>query len=150
MTAGITYYEREDFAGGFGFGAGNPNCLYRHSIWQLHRFNEGMPAAEDLEWYVWAIDHGYMLAAVHAAAVLYASRRPLSQLFQKGRLDYRIASSFIDLPKPRLSVLMTHSAKLLLYGLLGKMPFAGMLRSFVQYLGTYVEGSKHSRTSSPR
>jgi glycosyltransferase involved in cell wall biosynthesis len=139
LGSGITLYELEDFAAGFGFGAGNPNCLYRRALWQQRPFDEQIPGAEDMEWYVWALRQGACLGAVQAADVLYVSQRPLSALYRKGRLDYRFSSQFIHPHQPRLSVVGTHLAKLVLYMLLGRIRWSQAARSFANYLGSYRE-----------
>lgn len=143
LGSGITLYELEDFDAGFGFGAGNPNCLYRLALWQQRSFDEQIPGAEDMEWYVWALRQGACLGAVHAADVLYVSQRPLGALYRKGRLDYRVSSQFIHPHQPRLSVVGTHLAKLLLYMFWGRIRWSQAARSFANYLGSYMESRVH-------
>jgi hypothetical protein len=139
MGAGVTLFHGDDFAGGFGIGAGNPNCIYRRSVWAGRSFDELAEASEDYEWYVWAIRAGWTLAIVHAATVYYRSQRGAAYFFNKGRIDYRAGRKLIVLPRPRVSVVCSHSAKLLLHALLGKMPYHCFIASFWHYIGTYYE-----------
>ncbi len=139
MGAGVTHFHGEEFAGGFGIGAGNPNCIYRRSVWSDRRFDELAEASEDYEWYVWAIRSGWSLAIVHAATVYYRSQRGAAYFFNKGRIDFRAGRKLIVLPQPRVSVVCSHSAKLLLHALLGKMPYPCFVASFWHYIGSYYE-----------
>ena len=139
LGAGVTLFHGDEFSGGFGIGAGNPNCIYRRSVWSTRPFDELAEASEDYEWYVWAIRSDWALAIVHAATVYYRSRRGAAYFFNKGRIDYRAGRKLIVLPRPRISVVFSHSAKLLLHALLGKMPYHCFIASFWHYIGTYYE-----------
>lgn len=139
LAHGITLYDQADLGHGFGFGAGNPNSLYRRTLWQRHPFDEILPAAEDLEWYWWAVRNGLVVAAVHEAEVRYASRRSWRVLYRKGRLDHRICSRFLVPERPSLGILVTHTAKLFLYGCTGRIDMGGLKGSFFHYLGAWVE-----------
>lgn len=150
MSTGITLFDRADFASGFGIGAGNPNCLYRRDVWTRHPFDEMAEASEDYEWYVWAVREGWTLAIVHAATVYYRSRRGAAYFFNKGRIDFRAGQRLISLPCPRLSVVCSHSAKLVLHALLGKMPYPCFTASFWHYIGTYYESRWPREGSTPK
>lgn len=139
LPTGITHYVGDDFEGGFGIGAGNPNCLYRRAIWQTRPFDEKAEASEDYEWYVWAIRNGWSLAVIHSAAVYYRSRGGARYFFRKGRIDYRAGSRLVRLPDPKLSVVCSHSCKLVLHTLMGKIPYHSFVASFWHYIGTYYE-----------
>lgn len=139
MPTGISLFDAGDFQGGFGFGAGNPNCLYRRETWQGRPFDELAEASEDVEWYVWAVGQGWQLAAVHAAAVYYRSTGGAAHFFHKGRIDFRAARRLIQIPSPRFSVVCTHSSKLVLHALLRKISTASFTASFWHYLGSYYE-----------
>lgn len=139
LRQGITYYVQGDFDGGFGLGAGNPNSLYRRALWEQRPFDEALVGSEDLDWYLWAVRQGHELAVVHAAAVDYRSRGGARHHFHKGRIDYRASSRFIQVPRPSLPVVITHSLKILLYLLLGRIPPAAASASFWHYLGSYWE-----------
>ncbi len=142
LARGITLYDDADLRYGFGFGAGNPNSLYRRDLWRRHSFDETLPAAEDLEWYAWAVRNGLVVAAVHEAEVRYASRRSWRVLYRKGRLDHRICSRFLAVERPSLGILVAHTAKLLLYGCMGRIDIGGLKGSFFHYLGAWVEAKK--------
>jgi glycosyltransferase involved in cell wall biosynthesis len=139
LPGGITHFELADFTHGFGFGAGNPNSLYRRSLWQMHPFDEQLGGGEDLEWYLWALRKGHSIAAVHAAEVLYISRRPMKAFYTKGRVDYRAATQFITPHSPSLAGLVIRAAKLLLYAALGKTDWHGAKGSLAHGLGNYIE-----------
>lgn len=143
LTTGITHYTGNDFEGGFGIGAGNPNCIYRREIWRRRPFDEVAEASEDYEWYVWAIRSGWSLAVIHSAAVYYRSRGGAKYFFRKGRIDYRAGSRLVRLPDPKLSVVCSHSCKLVLHTLMGKIPYHSFVASFWHYIGTYYE-SRHN------
>lgn len=142
MGAGVTFFHGEEFSGGFGIGAGNPNCIYRRSVWSTQPFDERAEASEDYIWYIWAIRSGWTLAIVHAATVYYRSRRGAAYFFNKGRIDYRASRKLMVVPLPKVSVVCSHSAKLVLHALLGKMPYHCFIASFWHYIGTYYESRR--------
>ena len=139
LAHGITAYDAADLRHGFGFGAGNPNSLYRRELWQKHPFDETLPTAEDLEWYTWAVRNGLIVAAVHEAEVRYGSRRSWRVLYRRGRLDHRIGCRFLDVEQPSLGILVTHTAKLVLYWCMRRIDIHGLKGSFFHYLGVWVE-----------
>jgi rhamnosyltransferase len=139
LPGGITYFEQGDFRKGFGFGAGNPNSLYRRSVWQQRGFDEALPGGEDLEWYVWALSQGHQIAAIHAAEVRYISRRPAKAFYMKGRVDHRISARLIEAHQPSLPGIVIRCAKLLLYAAMGRVDWHGAKGSLFHCLGTYVE-----------
>lgn len=145
LATGITLYDREDFKRGFGFGGGNPNCLYRRSAWLLHPFDEQLNGGEDYEWYTWAVREGYHLAAVHAAAVRYAPVHSWRRSLERGRLDYEVVSRFVEIDPPSLATAASHSSKLLLYWILRRLSWSGARGSFLHYLGWYLESKKFSK-----
>jgi rhamnosyltransferase len=139
LPGGVTHFELEDFARGFGFGAGNPNSLYRRSLWERHPFDEALGGGEDLDWYVWALRQGHSIAAVHAAEVLYISRRSFGAFYRKGRVDFRAAARLIRPHSPSVAGLAIRGAKLMLYAALGKTDWHGAKGSLAHGLGNYVE-----------
>ncbi len=148
LPGGVTHFELADFTHGFGFGAGNPNSLYRRTLWEQHPFDEALGGGEDLDWYVWALRQGHSIAAVHAAEVLYISRRPFSAFYRKGRVDFRAAARLITPHSPSFAGLAIRSAKLLLYAVLGKTDWQGAKSSLAHGLGNYVE-ARALRKSGP-
>lgn len=149
LPGGITYFEQEDFRKGFGFGAGNPNSLYRRSLWQQRGFDEELPGGEDLDWYVWALKQGHRIAAIHAAEVRYISRRPAKAFYMKGRVDHRICSRLIEAHQPSLAGIVIRCSKLLLYAGMGRVDWHGAKGSLFHCLGTYVE-ARALRRAQPR
>jgi rhamnosyltransferase len=145
LATGITHYTGSDFEGGFGLGAGNPNCIYRRHIWQQRPFDEIAEASEDYEWYVWAIRNGWSLAVIHSAAVYYRSRGGAKYFFRKGRIDFRAGSRLVKLPDPKLSIVCSHSCKLMLHTVMGKIPYHSFVASFWHYIGTYYESRLSTR-----
>ena len=139
LPGGVTHFELEDFARGFGFGAGNPNSLYRRSLWEQHPFDEALGGGEDLDWYVWALRQGHSIAAVHAAEVLYISRRSFGAFYRKGRVDFRAAARLIQPHSPSAAGLVIRGAKLMLDAALGKTDWHGAKGSLAHGLGNYVE-----------
>ena len=139
LPGGVTHYQLGDFTHGFGFGAGNPNSLYRRELWQAHPFDEQIGGGEDLEWYLWALRQGHTIAAVHAAEVLYISRRPMGAFYKKGRVDYRAMARLITPHSPSLGGVVVRGAKLLLYAALGKTDWHGAKGSLAHCVGNYVE-----------
>ncbi len=139
LPGGITLFEADDFLQGFGFGAGNPNALYRRSCWEELPFDELTGGGEDLEWYVRSLRQGAIVAAVHAASVLYISRQPMKAFYRKGRVDYRAAARWIEPHIPSAAGLAIRIAKLLLYAALGRTDWQGAKSSIAHGLGNYVE-----------
>jgi rhamnosyltransferase len=148
LLGGVTFYELADFKHGFGFPAGNPNCLYRKECWQEHPFDESLAVGEDFEWYVWALRKGWTLAAVHAASARYASARPMKALYRKGRLDRRFAVSLIESPRLGTGEFAIHLAKLVAFGLLRRVTWASIKNGFAYKLGAWVEGRCELRSAS--
>jgi glycosyltransferase involved in cell wall biosynthesis len=149
MTGGLTLYEGLDFARGFEFGAGNPNCLYRRDLWAARPFDEVIGGGEDCEWYVWAITAGHILAAVHAAEVFYRFRRPWSAYVYKGRIDYQIAHRYLEVHQPRLSGLVIRAAKLALYAVQGRVGWSDVKGSLGHCWGSYREAAVVRRRGDP-
>ena len=139
LPGGVTHYELGDFSHGFGFGAGNPNSLYRRALWQEHPFDEQLEGGEDLEWYLWALRQGRSIAAVHAAEVRYISRRSMRAFYTKGRVDYRAMARLITPHSPSLGGIAVRGAKLLLYAALGRTDWHGAKGSLAHCVGNYAE-----------
>jgi glycosyltransferase involved in cell wall biosynthesis len=139
LPGGLTFYNRDDFAHGWGFGAGNPNALYRHQAWLGRPFDEHLGGGEDLQWYVEALAAGEWLAAVHAAEVQYIPVRGFRDFFRKGRVDFRAARRLIQPHAPSLSGLLVRFAKLSLQALTGQVGFRAFRASLAHGLGNYWE-----------
>lgn len=153
IPEGITLFEGNDLRMGFGFGAGNPNALYRRIAWEFRRFDEEIGGGEDLQWYLDALKSGETVAAVHAARVYYINRQSIRAFYRKGRVDYRAASRLIQAHRPTLPGLFIRAAKLMLYLPMGKMDWYGAKGSLAHCFGSYIEArslalSRKSRESS--
>ncbi len=138
-AGGITYFEGDELRHGFGFGAGNPNSLYRRSAWQARPFDERLQGGEDLHWYCAALRAGEVVAAVHAARVKYISQYGVKAFYRKGRVDYRAAAQLIEPHQPSLGGLVIHGSKLVLYAALGRTDWVAAKSSIAHYLGNWVE-----------
>lgn len=146
LSGGITYFEGDDLRRGFGFGAGNPNSLYRRSAWQGRPFDEQIGGGEDLQWYFEALKAGETVAAVHAAGVHYRNRRSMRAFYHKGRVDYRAMARFIEPHRPSLPGILIRAAKLALYVPLGRVDWAGAKGSLAHCIGNYVESRALARS----
>lgn len=149
LSGGITYFEGEDLRHGFGFGAGNPNALYRRRAWESRPFDELVGGGEDLYWYCQALRAGETVAAVHAAQVRYISQAGVRDFYRKGRVDHRAAARLIEPHQPTLGGLLTHGAKLGLYAARGRVGWRGARNSLAHYYGTWVEARALRRKLAP-
>jgi hypothetical protein len=145
LSGGITYFQGDDLRRGFGFGAGNPNSLYRRSAWQRRPFDEEIGGGEDLQWYFDALKADETIAAVHAAGVHYRNRRSMRAFYQKGRVDYRAMARFFEPHRPSLPGIFIRAAKLALYLPLGRVDWAGAKGSLAHCVGNYVEARALAR-----
>lgn len=139
LAAGITYFEGDDLRRGFGFGAGNPNSLYRRDAWRSRPFDETVGGGEDLHWYCAALRSGEIVAAIHAAQVKYISRAGVKDFYRKGRVDHRAAATLLDPYQPTFGGLVTHAAKLSLYAALGRTDWRSARNALAHYYGSWVE-----------
>ena len=150
LSGGITYFEKDDLRHGFGFGAGNPNSLYRRRAWQQRPFDETLGGGEDLHWYCAALRAGEVVAAIHAARVKYISQRGVKAFYLKGRVDYRAAAKLIEPYRPSLSGLLIHGSKLGLYAALGRGDWLGAKSSVAHYFGNWMEARALQRVRMDR
>lgn len=139
LPGGITLFRQGDFDRGFGFAAGNPNCLYRRDAWQARPFDEALGGGEDLQWYVQALAAGETVAAVHGATVRYLSRQSWRASYRKGRVDYRAAARLIQPHRTGLGGLLIRAAKLVLYAALGRIHPREARNSLAHCLGNWAE-----------
>ncbi|MFM7803702.1 MAG: glycosyltransferase [Verrucomicrobiota bacterium] len=150
LSGGITYFEGDDLRRGFGFGAGNPNSLYRADAWRGRPFDEEIGGGEDLQWYFDALAAGETIAAVHAAGVHYRNRRSMRAFYRKGRVDFRAMARFIEPHRPSLAGLVIRAAKLALYVPMGRVDWSGAKGSLAHCLGTYLEARALARRADRR
>lgn len=145
LPAGLTLYEGDDLAEGFGFGAGNPNALYRRSAWERHPFDPKSEGGEDLQWYVEALRSGETVAAVHDAPVRYLSRRTFAAFYRKGRVDHRAAVRWIRVRPPTVAGVAVRCLKLSAFLLLGRMDWHGAKGGIAHALGGLAESRALAR-----
>lgn len=136
---GVTLYRHGELKRGFGFGAGNPNCLYSRAAWERRPFNTGALFGEDFEWYFAALDAGETIAAVHAATVEYASRRSPAAFYKKGRLDRRFTAKLFEVHQPGFGGLLVRVLKMTAFVLLRRMHWRTALGSVAYYAGMLAE-----------
>lgn len=139
LPGGITVFRLEDFQRGFGFPAGNPNCVYRRTAWEHRPFDEEIGGGEDLKWYVEGLQAGEEIAAVHRATVRYISTQSARAFYRKGRVDFRASSQYIEPHVPSLGGLAIRAAKMLLFTCLGRADWPSVRGSLAHCLGTYIE-----------
>lgn len=149
LSGGITYFEGDDLGRGFGFGAGNPNSLYRRKVWLRRPFDEELGGGEDLQWYFDALKAGETVAAVHAARVHYRNRRSMKAFYHKGRVDYRAMARFFEPHRPSLAGMLIRAAKLALYLPMGRVDWAGAKGSLAHCWGNYVEARALAQAQAP-
>jgi len=145
LLGGVTFYRLEDYSLGFGIPAGNPNCLYSRACWQEHPFDEELDMGEDCEWYVWALKRGYSLAAVHAASARYASARPMSALYRKGRLERRFARRVMTVPKTRAIEVGIQAVRLGAYWLMRRISWPTARNGVAYKVGAWIESRNEDR-----
>lgn len=145
LPDGVTLYHPGELAKGFGFGAGNPNCLYRRTAWEARPFNPDSSFGEDFQWYFAALEAGEWVAAVHAAVVEYASRRSMKAFYQKGRLDRRVTSRLFEVHRPTLGGWVVRLLKMVAFVVLGRMHWRTALGSVAYYTGMLAEARAERR-----
>lgn len=145
LPDGVTLYHHGELRRGFGFGAGNPNCLYRRTAWERRPFNPDSSFGEDFQWYFAALDAGEVVAAVHAAAVEYASRRSMGAFYQKGRLDRRFTSRLFEVHRPTVGGWLVRVLKMAAFVALGRMHWRTALGSVAYYAGMLAEARGERR-----
>jgi rhamnosyltransferase len=84
ITARIEIGDHADWKARRFAGGGNGFAMYPKKFWEMHRFNENLVTAEDLDWLAWALSIGYKAALVTDAAVLYRNQGNLIHMFRKG------------------------------------------------------------------
>ena len=148
IKRGLTLYRKGDLEHGFGFYAGNPNCLYRAASWKARPFDVDQGPGEDYRWYFAALEAGETIVGVHDAEVRYISRRSARAFFNKGRQEYRAANQLFAAYQPNLKGLVVRLVKVGVFWLIGRMNFHTAKGSFIHYLGMLVEARSQRRGST--
>lgn len=76
---------------------GNGNAVYRRAQWQQHRFDESLVTAEDLEWFLWALQNGFAAVELPDALVLNRNQGSLRHMFAKG---FNESKAYRDMVEP--------------------------------------------------
>lgn len=139
VTDGIIIGNQEDWlAGRFRFG-GNGLALYRRECWALHPFDESLPTAEDLAWFISATKRGHMAAIANSATVLYRNQGKLRHMFRKGHMETLVARKMIMPEQPQRSVIGIFHSLFLNLGHVGKLLLKGQID-----LRTFTRQSAHA------
>jgi|YNPMSStandDraft_1061717.scaffolds.fasta_scaffold53326_2 rhamnosyltransferase len=65
----------------------NANAAIRRSLWELHPYNETLPALEDLAWARWAFEQGYSIAYVAEAEIIHVHNESWQGVFNRYRRE---------------------------------------------------------------
>lgn len=126
-----------DFLKGAYFTCGNPNCLYRRSAWAEHPFDETVETAEDLEWSLWALNQGYQLMRLPAAAAFYRSHLGLRATFRKGFMEARAARRLVANPPFPPAAIVRETIRAALSVPLQRTPVRQAIRRLCYFLGDF-------------
>lgn len=61
----------------------NANAAIRRSLWELHPYDETLPALEDLEWGKWAMEAGYSISYHTEAVVIHVHNQSLQGIYNR-------------------------------------------------------------------
>ncbi len=125
--------------------AGNRNTLYRRAHWQDHPFDEQLVTAEDVEWCLWAINHGRVLTVIPGAAVLYRNQGSLRHMFAKGRDEARAGRRFLSSPPLPIKGLFIGFASRAKMCLSGGVPPGTAMREVAHLLGSFMGSRRKTR-----
>jgi rhamnosyltransferase len=117
---------------------GNSLALYRHAVWQKQPFDETLPTAEDLAWFLRALANGALAARLPQARVLNRNRGSLRHMFLKGWSESRLATELAGTPAMNFSQLAVNLASLFKKWGTGKIPASALLRQSAHALGAYL------------
>ncbi|HTI72092.1 MAG TPA: glycosyltransferase [Candidatus Limnocylindria bacterium] len=148
IPSGLTFYVQGELTRGFGFGAGNPNTLYRRTAWEKRPFfiPDG-GHGEDFRWYFAALAAGETLVGVHAAEVRYISKRSMSHFYTKGQMDYRIGNELGFGYQPSFKGFIVRLVKVTAFLVIGKMTFHAAKASGAHYTGFYLQALQQRRAA---
>ncbi|MEJ5203371.1 MAG: glycosyltransferase family 2 protein [Anaerolineales bacterium] len=65
----------------------NANAAIRRSLWELHPYNETLPALEDLAWARWAFEQGHAIAYVAEAEIIHVHNESWQGVFNRYRRE---------------------------------------------------------------
>ena len=122
-TADLNDWKSRKFRPG-----GNGFAMYPTRFWHIHKFDENLKTAEDLDWLARVLAAGLRAASVADAVVLYRNQGSMRYMFRKGWNETLLARSIegftqkpTSIPKALRSFLTNclHLTKFLLRGGLG-------------------------------
>jgi rhamnosyltransferase len=117
---------------------GNGLALYRRDVWEKQPFDETLPTAEDLAWFLRALENGDMAARVPQARVLYRNQGTLRHMFRKGWRESRLKTDLTGAPAMNFFQLVVNLVSLLKKWGTGKIPASALSRQGVHALGAYL------------
>jgi glycosyltransferase involved in cell wall biosynthesis len=124
---------------------GNGLALYRRSLWEQHPFDESLITAEDLVWFLWALEGGHSAALVHGALCFYRNQGSLCHMFRKGWFENQIAAKMLKARLPpenfarnmrMLSLNVGHLGKLFLRR---EIPLRTFIAQLAHACGAFLE-----------
>lgn len=65
----------------------NANCAVRKTLWEVHPYDEAIPALEDLAWARWAFDQGYAIAYSAEAEIIHVHQQNWRSIFNRYRRE---------------------------------------------------------------
>jgi len=122
---------------------GNGLALYRRVCWDEHPFAEDLVTAEDMEWFLWAMNRGYSALRVPQAWALYRNQGSLRYMFRKGWVEVINAATLLNAWGPdfgqaaQLRNPLISARSLVKKALLGRIPPGTCLRRIAYELGAY-------------
>jgi glycosyltransferase involved in cell wall biosynthesis len=117
---------------------GNSLALYRRNSWERQPFDETLPTAEDLAWFLRALETGAQAARVPQARALYRNHGSLKYMFRKGWSESRLAIELAGTPAMNFFRFAVNLASLVKKCATGKMPVSALPRQVAHALGAYL------------
>ena len=121
-------------------GAGNTLALYRRQIWLQHTFDENLATAEDLEWFIWAVQQGYAGAQIPRAVATYRNQGSFLHMFRKGWLEVKQAQNLTPSREESKAEVIVHCARGIGHfsklWILEGLPFISMLKQQSHHIGS--------------
>jgi glycosyltransferase involved in cell wall biosynthesis len=129
----------------------NANLAIRRSFWELHHYDESLPALEDLEWGNWAMEHGYAIAYAPEAEIVHIHNESWRGVYNR----YRREAIAFKLVFPREQFHLWNFIRLFIANAINdswQARIQGKLKTslgsilwfrFAQFWGTY-QGYRHS------
>jgi glycosyltransferase involved in cell wall biosynthesis len=124
---------------------GNSLALYRRAAWEKQPFDETLPTAEDLAWFLRALADGALAARVPQAQALYRNQGSLRHMFRKGWLESRLAIELAGAPAANFFQFALNFSSLVKKCATGKIPASALPRQSAHALGAYLS-PKFSRS----